>query len=448
MVAATTTTTTSKPNETLSLRADSLEVTDDIPLDEKVKAIIRSTGKLQLNRTGLGQNEKRVKITAGPDPAGLEILPDEARTRMEHSGVDLSRGYPEIPDISQVPVFVDEAFAVRNEDYPYIERGKNADPEKKALFGAAKEVIHLTKHIGTEIVGLQLADLTDQQRDELALLIAERVVVFFRDQKLSPQKQLELGDYWGQVEKHPQAAQVPGLRGVTVIWNDYKNKKGMGLTFKNSNYSNWDSDKFAPKGNQAWHSDLCHEHQTAGYTHLHLDSIPGVGGDTLWASGYAAYDKLSEEMKRFLDGKKAVYVSAHSYLDRNDPFGGPKRIERVHPLVRTNPATGWKSLFVNRTMCKRIIGLSPVESDIILSYLKDVYEKNADIQVRFNWKPSKPGYGTSAIWDNRVSQHRSIWDHEGQESRHGTRVTSLAEIPYFDPESKSQREALGLPLDE
>ncbi|GME98924.1 unnamed protein product [Ambrosiozyma monospora] len=173
-----------------------------------------------------------------------------------------------------------------------------------------------------------------------------------------------------------------------------------------------------------------------------------VGGDTYWASGYAAYDKLSEEFKKFLDGKKATYVSLHGYLDRNDPFAGPKKIERVHPIVRTNPATGWKSLFLNRKYTKRILGVTPVESDIILNYLFDVYEKNADIQVRHKWGPTKPGYGVSALWDNRVSIHRTVWDYEGQDERHGTRVTSLAEVPYFDPESKSQREALGLPLDE
>ena len=80
------------------------------------------------------------------------------------------------------------------------------------MFSAAKDVIHLTTHIGTEIVGLQLKDLTDQQRDELALLIAERSVVFFRDQDLSPQQQLELGRYYGEVEVHPQVPAVPGLR--------------------------------------------------------------------------------------------------------------------------------------------------------------------------------------------------------------------------------------------
>ncbi|GME79944.1 unnamed protein product [Ambrosiozyma monospora] len=283
---------------------------------------------------------------------------------------------------------------------------------------------------------------------ELALLVAERVVVFFRDQKLSVPKQLELGAYWGQVEKHIQTTQVPGFPGTTVIWVDYRRKNGLNMTYKNTNLGNWDAFKHGSSGNQVWHADLVHEHQPAGITHLHLDAIPNEGGDTLWASGYAAYDKLSEEMKRFLDGKKVVVFSAHSYLDRNDPFGGPKRIERVHPLVRTHPATGWKSLFVNRAMTKKIIGLSPVESDVILNYLFDVYEKNADIQVRFKWGPQKPGYGVSAIWDNRVAQHRTTWDHEGRDARHGTRVTSLAEVPYFDPNSKSQREALGLPLTE
>lgn len=416
------------------------------PTDDQIKELVQKTRRLQTGKQSDDKQYIEVDVN-GPDPEGLKHLPETAKQRFEEFGVDISKGYPARPDKSQIPVFVDEAYAIRNEDYPYVERAKNADPEKKALFGAAKEVRNLTTKIGTEIIGLQLADLDDKQKDELALLVAERVVVFFKDQKLAPQKQLELGHYWGQVEKHPQTTQVPGYPGITSIWVDYRRQNGLHLTYKNNNWCNFDSKYGNGGGNQGWHTDLVHEHQPAGITHLHNDTIPEVGGDTLWASGYGAYDKLSPEMQKFLDGKKAVYVSAHSYLDRNDPFGGPKRIEREHPLVRTHPATGWKSLYVNRSMTRRIVGLNPVESDLILGYLFDVYEKNADIQVRFNWKPSKPGYGTSAIWDNRVSQHRAVWDHEGKGARHGTRVTSLAEVPYFDPESKTQREALGLSLD-
>jgi hypothetical protein len=115
-------------------------------------------------------------------------LPLAARTRLEAAGIDLSNGYPERP---AKPLFLDDATEIRN-----------VDKSKSALLGAAKEVIHLTKHIGTEIVGLQLKDLTDQQKDELALLIAERSVVFFRDQDITPQQQKALGEHFGEVEIH------------------------------------------------------------------------------------------------------------------------------------------------------------------------------------------------------------------------------------------------------
>lgn len=439
MSAATTTTITEQLSNP---ERETVKIVNDAPIDEQIEELIRNNNQINITRT----RHKKIALQPGIDKSGLAILPESTRKRLEDDGIDIAKGYPEVPERNKIPIFVDQAHAIRDYDVPFVDRGKGADPEKKALFGAAKEVINLTKNVGTEIVGLQLEDLTNQQKDELALLIAERVVVFFRDQKLSPTAQHKLGDYYGNIEVHAQTPQVPGLPGTTVIWNDYQVSQGMALNFSNSNLGNWDSTKYLSVGNQGWHTDLVHERQPAGYTHLHLDAIPEVGGDTIWSSGYGAYDKLSDEFKKFLDGKEAVYVSAHQYLDRDDPFGGPKRIERVHPLVRTHPATGWKFLYVNRGMTKRILGVSPVESDLILNYLFDVYEKNADLQVRFKWTNTKQGYGTSAIWDNRVSQHRNVWDHEGAEPRHGTRVTSLAEKPFFDPESKSQRESLGLYL--
>lgn len=140
-----------------------------------------------------------------------------------------------------------------------------------------------------------------------------------------------------------------------------------------------------------------HERQPAGVTHLHNDTVPTVGGDTLWASGYAAYEKLSPLFRKLIDGRTAIYRSAHPYLDRKNPEAGPQHIEREHPIVRVHPATGWKALWVNRAMTDRIVGLDRAESDVILGYLYDVYEKNPDIQVRFKWSPR-----TSALWDNRL----------------------------------------------
>ena len=411
-----------------------------LPIDKEIEHLIRTDTDLNITRA-----IQAPALSTGQDLEGLKLLPKSTRKRLQDDNIDLSKGYPEVPSRSEIPVYLDQAFAIRNHELPYIERGKGADPEAKSLLETASGIHDLTKHIGTEIEGIQLKDLNDQQRNELALLVERRGVVFFRNQELSPSKQRELGAYWGNVEVHPQTPHVPGLPGVTVIWVDYWKKKGMNINFKNCNDGNFDIVRYGSVGNQTWHTDLVHEKQPAGITHLHLDAIPDVGGDTIWASGYAAYDKLSQSMKKFLDGKKAVYTSYHRYVNRNDPFGENSFVERIHPLVRTHPATGWKYLFVNRSMTKRIIGLTPVESDVILNYLFDIYEKNADIQVRFNWK-SKPGYGTSAIWDNRSTQHRNVWDHEGVEPRHGTRVTSLAEIPYFDSKSKSQREALGLSI--
>lgn len=108
---------------------------------------------------------------------------------------------------------------------------------------------------------------------------------------------------------------------------------------------------------------------------MHNDTVPKLGGDTLWASGYSAYEKLSPEFRNIIDGKKAIYKSAHTYLDRNDPHSGLKHIERIHPIVRVHPATGWKALWVNRAFTKKIIGLDQAESDVILNYLFDVFEK-------------------------------------------------------------------------
>ncbi|CCH44190.1 Alpha-ketoglutarate-dependent taurine dioxygenase [Wickerhamomyces ciferrii] len=401
--------------------------TTETKAEELVNKLTEKTATLKL------EVDVSKRVAGGFEGSYVEALPPTTRARYERHGINLSQGYPEKPPSDRIPLYVDDAHKVRDKVQDYIPRGKNADPEKKALFKKVKQVKHLTKHIGTELIGVQLSDLNEQELDELALLIAERVVVFFRDQDLSPQKQLKIGEFFGNVEVHPQVPHVPDLPGTTVIWNELARRNGLNVSWKN-----------AKAGTGTWHSDLPHERQPPGITHLHNDAIPEIGGDTLWASGYAAYDKLSPAFQKFLEGKVAVQRSMHTYLDRENPLNGGAQILREQPIVRTHPVTGWKSLYVNRDWTVSIKGLEPDESKLILNYLYDVYEKNLDIQVRFNWKPTDPNLGTSALWDNRVSQHAAVWDYGGEEPRHGTRVTSLAEVPYFDPESKSQREALGL----
>ncbi|OWZ31335.1 sulfonate dioxygenase [Cryptococcus neoformans c45] len=369
-----------------------------------------------------------VNDNANKDTLGRPFsLAKSTRKRLVQAGVDLSKGYPEYPIR---PKTIELASDIRKEGWEHKEPGVRADKEKKALLSAAKEVIHLSPHLGTEIVGLQLNQLSDQQKDELALLIAERTVVFFRDQDLSPQTQLELGQYFGTPEIHPSAARVPGLPGVSIITDEILRSIGRFADYKN------------PFATQKWHTDLTHEPQPPGVTHLHLDHLPGVGGDTLWSSGYAAYDKLSPAFQKVIDGLEGLYRSAHSYP--NPVTGELEPIINAHPIVRVHPATGWKALFVNSRYTIGIKGFEQSEAQAILQKLFQVYEQNPDTQVRFRWTPR-----SSALWDNRISIHSAVYDYldEGSaEPRHGTRVSSLAEkpIPVSEGVGKSRREDLGL----
>ncbi|KAK4685092.1 sulfonate dioxygenase, partial [Tremellales sp. Uapishka_1] len=376
--------------------------------------------------TALKQRLAEAKIDAKAD---LILPPDNTLRRYQKAGIDLSGGYPYFPP---KPEFVSDVAKIRTDLRDYVDPGTRADPEKKALFGAAQKVNKLTTHIGTEIIGLQLKDLSDKQKDELALLVAERSVVFFRDQDISPQEQQALGLYLGhgEIERHPQAPQVPGLGGgVSLIWEQGRKDRILTARSQRVPYGG---------GEFGWHTDLVHEAFPPGYTHLHQDTVPEVGGDTLWASGYAAYDKLSPAFQKRLDGLNGIYRSAHRYKDEKNPDADKTFVTRVHPLVRTHPVTGWKSLFINRAMTVGIEGFDQAESDAILNYLLGVYERSTDIQLRWHWTP-----GTSAIWDNRATIHTVSYDYDGE--RHGTRVSSLAEKPFFDPASKSRAESLQLP---
>lgn len=126
-------------------------------------------------------------------------LPEATHKRLVKAGIDLSNGYPYRPNR---PLYLQDVYNIRNVERPHNDAGARADKSKSSLLSAATKVTDLTAYIGTEIEGLQLKDLTDQQKDELALLIAERSVVFFRDQDISPQQQKALGEYYGEVEVH------------------------------------------------------------------------------------------------------------------------------------------------------------------------------------------------------------------------------------------------------
>ncbi|KAI8372942.1 uncharacterized protein BYT42DRAFT_594807 [Radiomyces spectabilis] len=310
------------------------------------------------------------------------------------------------------------------ESFEHHDPGHKADPAKNSLYNNAEKIFDLTPHIGTEVHGLQLSQLTDQQKNDLALLVAERGVVFFRNQDITPHQGVELGRYFGRPHIHNTFGHPEGLPELHIIYFD-----------ENSSTKGYEHLSFA----DIWHTDVSYEVQPAGLTFLKIDTLPEVGGDTLWASGYAAYEKLSPAFQKFLEGLEAVHSGQHQ-IDEAVAQGRPVRrriVESIHPVVRTHPVTGWKSLYVQPYFTRRIVGLSPKESTAILNYLYQLIATSADFQVRFKWTED-----SVAVWDNRVTFHNAIFDYLGSGKRHGWRVTPQAEKPYLDPNSKSKKEAL------
>ena len=160
---------------------------------------------------------------------------------------------------------------------------------------------------------------------------------------------------------------------------------------------------------------------------LHLHTLPDFGGDTMFASCYAAYEALSDPIKDLISGLKAWNESAPVHRDRFGAIGklrdGENAFpEALHPVVRTHPVTNRKARFVNENFTTRIDGLNNIESDTILKLLFQ-YIATPNFHCRFNWREK-----SVAFWDNRCVQHRSVWDYFPK-VRHGYRVTIAGDSP-------------------
>ncbi|KAJ7689024.1 hypothetical protein B0H17DRAFT_1202628 [Mycena rosella] len=308
-----------------------------------------------------------------------------------------------------------------------------------------------TPHVGTrfpdksvQLTRILAAPNSDELLKDLATLVSHRGVVFFTDQDIDIEKQKELGTRLGELagkpttsklHVHPISEQTPELTAdVSVI----SSEGGIAR----AGYSK------SARASNGWHADITFEPIPSDYAILKIHTLPSVGGDTLWASGYEAYDKLSPAYQKFLEGLTALHDGSgfREYAEKlgrtiNDPRGSPENtgtaLQAVHPVIRTHPVTGFKTLFVNRGFTKRIVELTEEESEDVLAYLFRHIAENHDMQVRFRWNKNDV-----AIWDNRCVFHTATNDYEGL--RQGNRVVSLGEKPYFDPNSKSRRAVLGL----
>ncbi|ORY35501.1 hypothetical protein BCR39DRAFT_567766 [Naematelia encephala] len=301
--------------------------------------------------------------------------------------------------------------------YDITDRGHFADPDHSRLRAAVEakggRIKDLGICVGTVVEGdVKLEDLSQEARDDLALLVAQRGVVFFRKQhSLTIEDQRALGQHFGPLHTHATYA-VPrrgGLDDVVVVYSDRDSRP----------------DLYAFSRAELFHSDVTYEVQPPGATILRLLTTPEVGNDTLWSSGYNVYSQLSRPYQIYLESLSAVHSGFNQAASRTAVTQVPRRepIETIHPVVRVHPVTGLKAVFVNPGFVTRLVGVPKAESDATLEFLKQSFAQQTDATCRWRWET-----GDVAIWDNRVVNHSATFD-AYPSLRHGLRVTPHAEKP-------------------
>lgn len=287
---------------------------------------------------------------------------------------------------------------------------------------ASIDVRPLTPAIGAEIGNVDLTQLDDIGFAAVRRALLDHLVILFRDQSLSPQQHLAFARRFGDLEPpHPVFAHLPDHPHVSVLEN--RGKTGV--------------------YNDEWHTDVTFRAQPAMGSILYARVIPDAGGDTLWASMYAAHDTLAEPVKRMIEGLSAwhdicgggPYNRTPNYreivLARPD---GSKRLREIeaefppvlHPVLRTHPETGRRALFVNRSFTTRIEGLSKLESHWLLGMLVE-HAEQTQFQMRHRWRVNDV-----VMWDNRCTQHLAVADYlPAHRLMH--RITVLGDRPVFLP---------------
>jgi taurine dioxygenase len=270
------------------------------------------------------------------------------------------------------------------------------------------ELRKTTPKCGAEILGVDLSrPLDDARIDALRSALAEHCVLFFRDQKMTPEQQKAFGRRFGELHLHPAWPRLlEGHPEIMEIYADADSKRVAG---------------------EDWHSDVSCDPEPPLGTILYMLEVPAEGGDTLFASMYAAYEALSKPMKRMLEGMTALHDGETTYRGRYEGMQEAASYPSAeHPVIRTHPVSGRKALFVNRIFTRRILQLEKHESDAVLEMLFRLIE-TPELQCRFRWQP-----GSVAFWDNRCAQHHALWDYYPQRRR-GLRVTIKGERPVYRP---------------
>jgi len=279
-------------------------------------------------------------------------------------------------------------------------------------------VTPLTGAIGAEIAGVNLAQpLSNSQAAAVHRAFLDHHVVFFRDQDLDdPDAQKRASRLFGEPVAIPF---VKSLEGHPEIIDIVKEPVDVG--------------KYNFGGN--WHTDTSFLEEPALGALLYALEVPARGGDTMFADMTAAYESLSDGLKATLDGLTALHTGARSYGSQSKFQGGKNQSVSMsidanedgdrlieHPVVRTHPETGARSLFVNPNYTLCFKGWTEAESKPLLDFLY-AHAIRDEFVCRFRWDK-----GSVAVWDNRCTMHRAVNDYEGQR-RHVRRVTLVGDRP-------------------
>ncbi len=275
------------------------------------------------------------------------------------------------------------------------------------------EVKPLSGSMGAEVIGVDWAKpLTNQQRADVHKAFLDHLMIYFRNQSITPRQQVDVARQFGKPAIYPflkGLEEAPEVNELIKTENDKTNFGG------------------------GWHSDTSYKECPDLGTVLYALEVPPAGGDTMFANACLAYENLSEGMKGMLDGMVGIFNSDKLYpggrtsqLSKLGDMGKAvvqsDTYESEHPIVRTHPETGRKALYVSRAHTLRFKDMTSEESDPLINFLSDQIVR-PEYQCRLRWEP-----GTLALWDNRATQHLALNDYQGQR-RHMHRVTIEGDRP-------------------
>ena len=263
----------------------------------------------------------------------------------------------------------------------------------------------LSPVIGAEIEGLDLTrPLSDETFAEVHQAMLNHQVLVFRDQDLSPEDHKAFGRRFGVLHAHALQKMREGDHERLEVAASRASKYVAG---------------------EGWHTDVSCDEEPPKLSMLFIDKIPdiGLGGDTLFANMYLAYEMLSPALRAFLDTLTAVHDGAIPWTSVYGFKPDQAFNSTEHPVVIRHPETGRKVLFVNRGFTSHIVQLNRNEGAALLEMLYRTIEMTPALTCRVRWTPR-----TMVLWDNRCTQHHALWDYYPLE-RHGFRVSVLGERP-------------------